>query len=406
MVDDVVIRIENVWKCYGLLPALREKWYALRGKVSNNSENLWALRDIALEVKRGEAIGIVGRNGAGKSTLLKMLAGVTSVTRGKFEIQGNVFPMIELNAGLHMELTGRENVYLLGTIMGLTRREVKTKMPEVEAFCELGEYFEQPVRKYSTGMLARLGFGVAMNIETEIILIDEVLGVGDLVFQKKCMDKISELYRNHNTTILLVTHNPRQAERICDRGLLLQNGELILDDTMRKVATRYFEETTKEYRTRLQQEGRLSSQIYLDTGEVCFESIEILDASGRVTDFVETGQPMSIRIKYKLKEPMPAITFHFGFLTPDLLRLAVFNSIDQPNPLAMNTEGGVECRVRKLPLMPGIYGLFISVSTTDDNRALFKGENLLHFQVNDPTFEYTRRNMELVVIDTDWRFYK
>jgi len=403
MAEDVVIRLEGVWKRYGLLPALQEGWSALRGRVADNEGDRWALRNVNLEVRRGEALGIVGRNGAGKSTLLKILAGVTPVTRGRVETHGRLFPMIELNAGLHMELTGRENVYLLGAIMGLSRREVQTNMAAIESFCELREYFDQPVRKYSSGMLARLGFGVAVNIEADIILIDEVLSVGDLAFQKKCLEKVSKLYQSGNTSILLVTHSPRQAERLCNRGLWLQSGELLLDDTMRKVTATYFEETTKGYKARLQQEGRLQPQIYLDTNEVSFEAVDILDATGSIAESVETGRPMSIRVKYKLKESVPALSFHFGFVTPDLLRLAVFNSIDQPNPLHMDTEGIVECHIKKLPLMPGIYGLLISVSTFD--RALFKGENLLHFQVNDPSFEYVRHNMELVVIDAEWRFY-
>ena len=181
MSEDVVIRIEGMWKRYGLpiVPALRRGWRALRGRGPGN-EDAWVLRDVNLEVRRGETLGIIGRNGAGKSTMLKVLAGVTPPTRGRVEVRGRIFPMIELNAGVHPELTGRENVHLLGAVMGLGRREVRAKLPAIENFCELGEWFDKPVRMYSSGMLARLGFAVAINVDSDIIMVDEVFAVGDL----------------------------------------------------------------------------------------------------------------------------------------------------------------------------------------------------------------------------------
>ncbi len=190
MSDDVVIRIEGLWKRYGLpLPAvIRKGWNLVRHghlESGNGDHGPWALRDVNLEVRRGETVGIVGRNGAGKSTLLKVLAGVTAPTRGRVEIRGRIFPMIELNAGLHMELTGRENVRLLGAVMGLSRREMESRLPDIEEFTELGVWFDKPVRTYSTGMLGRLGFGVAVNIESDVVLIDETFAVGDLKFQKQ-----------------------------------------------------------------------------------------------------------------------------------------------------------------------------------------------------------------------------
>jgi len=168
MTDEVIIKVENLWKQYGLpLPMIfKNVGQNLRGK-SLSSEDYWALKDVSFEVRKGETLGIIGTNGAGKSTLLKVLAGVTPATRGKVKFQGKIFPMIELNAGIHPELTGQENVRLLGAIMGLSRIEIEEKLPAIEEFTELGEWFNKPVRKYSSGMMARLGFGVAMNVDTD-----------------------------------------------------------------------------------------------------------------------------------------------------------------------------------------------------------------------------------------------
>ena len=204
MSDAVMIRIEGLWKRYGLpLPEIvRRGWNLLTNKNESSADlgdGPWALKDINLEIQKGETIGIVGRNGAGKSTLLKVLAGVTTPTRGRVEIRGRLFPMIELNAGLNMELTGRENVSLLGAVMGLSRRGIESKLPDIEEFTELGDWFDRPVRMYSSGMLARLGFGVAVNIESEVILIDETFAVGDLKFQKQkpCTGEGIEGERSH-----------------------------------------------------------------------------------------------------------------------------------------------------------------------------------------------------------------
>ena len=210
MSGDTVIKIDGLWKRYGLpVPDVFGKVRSLLGTSKsarrNGDARDWALRDLNLEVRRGETVDIVGRNGAGKSTLLKVLAGVTAPTKGRVEIHGRIFPMIELNAGLNKELTGRENVRLLGAVMGMTRLEIESRLPEIEFFTDLGEWFDKPVRMYSSGMLSRLGFGVAVNVESDVILIDETFAVGDLKFQNKSMARIKEM-RESGVTVLLVSH--------------------------------------------------------------------------------------------------------------------------------------------------------------------------------------------------------
>ena len=196
MSGDLAIKIEGLWKRYGFpLPEFIDTALSIvrRGSGEDGDRRPWALKDLNLEVRKGETIGIVGRNGAGKSTLLKVLAGVTEPTRGRVEIHGRIFPMIELNAGLHLELTGRENVRLLAAVMGLSRREIDERLPDIEEFTELGDWFDRPVRMYSSGMLGRLGFGVAVNIRSDVVLIDETFAVGDLRFQNKSLSRIKEM---------------------------------------------------------------------------------------------------------------------------------------------------------------------------------------------------------------------
>jgi ABC-type polysaccharide/polyol phosphate transport system ATPase subunit len=223
MKDNAVIAVEHLWKQYGLpVPnSIKRLRQGLKG--GKTSLDHWALKDISFEVKKGETIGVIGLNGAGKSTLLKVLAGVTPVTSGTVEVQGRVFPMIELNAGIHPELTGRENVRLLGAIMGFSRREIENKIPGIESFTELGEWLDRPVRMYSSGMLARLGFGVAINVDADVLLVDEVLGVGDIGFYNKCLRQLEDMY-SWGRSFLFVSHNMRQIRRICDKVLFLDAG--------------------------------------------------------------------------------------------------------------------------------------------------------------------------------------
>ena len=193
----------------------------IQGKVSHN--DFWALRGINLEVKQGEVFGIVGRNGAGKSTLLKLVARVLRPTNGRVWVKGLVVPLLELGAGFHTELTGRENIYLNGAMLGFSRAEMEVKIPRIIEFSELGEFIDAPLRTYSTGMWARLGFAAATDTPPEVLIIDEILGVGDEAFQQKCTERISA-YRDQGTTILLVSHNASLISQMCQRAMWLDYG--------------------------------------------------------------------------------------------------------------------------------------------------------------------------------------
>jgi ABC-type polysaccharide/polyol phosphate transport system ATPase subunit len=314
MSDEVVIKIEGLWKRYGLpLPAfIRKGWNLVRhGRLEsgNGEDGPWALRDINLEVRRGETIGIVGRNGAGKSTLLKVLAGVTAPTRGRVEIRGRIFPMIELNAGLHMELTGRENVRLLGAVMGLSRREMESKLPDIEDFTELGDWFDKPVRMYSTGMLGRLGFGVAVNIESDVVLIDETFSVGDLKFQNKSLARVKEM-RESGATVLLVSHSLETLQFVARHGILLERGQLLTTGSSMEAINAYetlvfrSEQKRLEHRVR----NRISSE------EVNIYSARVYGADDQTLHEVPAGEPFGIEVDLKINRPLERPMFSLGIL--------------------------------------------------------------------------------------------
>ena len=243
MPDDVVIKVENLSKQYRIgvhegyktfretlvdtvkapFQRLSSLLSASRSKLSSPDDTIWALKDVSFEVKQGEVIGIIGRNGAGKSTLLKILSKITEPTEGRVELRGRVGSLLEVGTGFHPELTGHENVYLYGAILGMDRWEVTRKFDEIVAFAEVEKFIETPVKRYSSGMYMRLAFAVAAHMETEILLVDEVLAVGDAAFQKKCMWKMGDLSKE-GRTVLFVSHNLDAVRKLCGKGILIENG--------------------------------------------------------------------------------------------------------------------------------------------------------------------------------------
>lgn len=382
MADEVAIRMENVWKSYGPLAALKERWRSLRR--TRDGAGHWALRDINVQVRRGETLGIIGPNGAGKSTLLKILAGVTPPTRGRVELTGRIFPMIELNAGVHPELTGRENVYLLGTIMGLSRREISARMLQIEEFCALHEWFNEPVRKYSTGMLARLGFGVAMNIRTDILLIDEILAVGDLPFQRKCFAEIERLRKSGLTSTLIVSHNIRQVERLCDRVLLLDAGEAVCTGTPTEVVNTYCE---RSILSETSAEGQRSVEVrpaHRGTGEMVITSIDLYNANGQKVDTVEVDAQATLRLNYVASEPVRAPIIAVSIWSTDMVQVTSWTSEHIPERPSYDGEGFIECTIPNLRLLPGIYSIVVKIVGSDSHTVFMSDYRLSMFRVVVP----------------------
>jgi len=305
---------------------------------SHDGDGPWALQDVNLEVHRGETVGIIGRNGAGKSTLLKVLAGVSAPTRGRVEVRGRVFPMIELNAGLHMELTGRENIKLLGAIMGFSRREIESKIPEIQDFCELGDWFDEPVRTYSSGMLARLGFGVAVNVESDIILIDETFAVGDLKFQNKSLARVKEM-RESGATVLLVSHSLDTLQFVAARGMLLERGRVVAGGSSRETINAYETLVFRSEQERLQHKvrNRISSQ------EVMIHHARIYGDGGETLTEIAAGDPFGVEVDLSIDRELERPLFSLGIVNAAGI-LCMWNISEEDG--FTRPETGSRCRVR------------------------------------------------------------
>src|SRR5690242_6302520 len=261
MADDVVIRAEGLGKKYLIGHAAEpERYAALRDTLARGAGNMWrrmgdiargrallsgekieefwALRDVSFEVRRGEVLGIIGRNGAGKSTLLKILSRITEPSEGRVTIDGRVASLLEVGTGFHPELTGRENIFLNGAILGMTRAEIRRRFDEIVAFAEVERFLDTPVKRYSSGMYVRLAFAVAAHLQPEILVVDEVLAVGDAAFQKKCLGKMQDVATG-GRTVLFVSHNMAAIARLCRRALLLQQGSVVADGPVQRVVSSY-----------------------------------------------------------------------------------------------------------------------------------------------------------------------
>lgn len=241
MATDIAIRLENVSVGY-VVPSERIgtfKEYIIRWVQRKvKTQTFWALKDVSLEIQQGEVLGIIGKNGAGKSTLLKLVARVIQPNTGRVWVRGRVAPLLELGAGFHPELTGRENIYLNGAMLGYTRKQMDNKIKTIIEFSELGDFVDAPMRTYSTGMWARLGFAVATDSQPEILIVDEILSVGDESFQKKCLDRIRQ-FQTLGTTILMVTHAMGMIEGMCDRAIWLSHGEMKAQGDVKRVISAY-----------------------------------------------------------------------------------------------------------------------------------------------------------------------
>ena len=271
-------------------------------EARHHQEEIWALEDVSFELAEGEALGVIGRNGAGKSTLLKILTRITTPTRGRAEIRGRVGSLLEVGTGFHPELTGRENIYLNGAILGMKRREIQRKLPEMVEFAGVESFLDTPVKRYSSGMHVRLAFSVAAHLEPEILLVDEVLAVGDAEFQARCLGRMEDL-GSTGRTVLFVSHNMQAIARLCDRAILLDDGHVVLDGPSEDVVATYLQDTV----------GAGSSQSWPDIetapGDdlIRLRSIRVVDERGSTVDSVDVREPVGIEIAFRVLGNGPPI---------------------------------------------------------------------------------------------------
>ena len=341
-----------------------------------------ALDNVNFSIEQGEVVGIIGHNGAGKSTLLKMLARISTPTRGSVKVNGRIAPLIEVGAGFVPEFTGRENVYLNANILGMQKREIARKFDEIVDFAEMAEFIDTPVKRYSSGMQVKLAFAVATSIESEILIVDEVLAVGDLAFQRKCFDRMQELIRGQGRTVLLVSHNIRQVERLCSRALLMDHGRVLADGDASTVCNRFYEQNDERTLAAAAKATGTFSAGAMSSGEIDLAAISIVDSSGKVTTEVEYLQSFSIQLKFMVRKAVDKPVFGIGVHTTDFVYIATDHiEMDKAPQRLMPGPYEIECHVKNLPLLPRTYALRVGIAVGETRDTAFYIENALHFRV-------------------------
>ncbi len=367
-----IIRAENISKRYALgktaaqYPTVRENFVRLVNvplkrfsrRSSVKAEDFWALQNIDFAIEPGEVVGIIGRNGAGKSTLLKILARVTEPTAGQVELYGSVSSLLEVGTGFHPELTGRENIFVNGAILGMRKAEIKKRFDEIVEFADVEQFLDTPVKHYSSGMYMRLAFSVAAHLQPDILIIDEVLSVGDQEFQKKCLGKIRDVSKS-GRTVLFVSHNLAAVENLCTRGIVLQKGKLIFDGTQTSAVSRYLETTGQNFVADLRNHPDRSG-----SGEVFITAVEIKTTAGKPLDNLCSGQDVDIYFYFETAPNFAAGEIVMGFMLRTYLETPVFlqhNKLTGDHFGTLPNKGAFVCRIRKLPLPPSTYRLGLSV---------------------------------------------
>lgn len=327
-------------------------------------DEFWALKDISFEIPAGTTFGLIGHNGSGKSTLLKLLAGIHRPTTGTIITDGRISALIELGAGFHPELTGRENVYLNGAILGLSRRQLEVAMDEIIEFAGIGEFVDVPVKVYSSGMYVRLGFSIAVMVDPDILVVDEIVAVGDEEFQRKCFDYLHEL-RRRGTTIVLVSHALGVVESLCDQALWLDHGELRSIGEARRVVKDYLDavnEGEAQAAAADAADSSLAGRAHLGTGEIRITRLEYLDAGGEARSVLVSGEPATFRLHYEASEPVAEPVFGLGFVHESGATVAGPNS-GSSGPVAsvIHGQGHVDFHVPVLTFQPGAFEVTTAV---------------------------------------------
>ncbi len=374
----------------------------LQGRNARQKKAIKALDDVSFSIGQGEVVGIIGPNGAGKSTLLKILSGITKPTSGRYRVKGKVAPLIEVGAGLLGDLTGRENIYLNASILGLSRRDIKSKLEEIVEFAELQEFIDTPIKRYSSGMKIKLGFSIATAIESDILIVDEVLAVGDLAFQRKSFDRMEEIIRSQNRTVLLVSHNIRQIERMSKRVLLINHGRLVADGSPTEVTDLFYRQTSlkiSEYdRQRLSIRNKIRA-----TGEVDLVSLDIVDEGGHILESIQTGEQLRIKVKFYFKEYCDRPEIIIGTHTTDFIYLNASSTATLENrPAFPPGLHEIECIVPNYPLVAGTY--CIRCSVLDKNgRLIYDAENIKTFRVDPSPLQARQPILKKLDLPSFWR---
>ncbi len=381
--NDTVIKLENISKQYrlGIVGTktlggdLSHWWAKIRGKEdptlkigstnilnSVDGEYVWALKDINLEVKQGEILGIIGKNGAGKSTLLKLLSRVTGPTTGQIKIKGRIASLLEVGTGFHPELTGKENIYLNGAIVGMTKFEINNRFDEIVDFAGIEKYIDTPVKRYSSGMYVRLAFAVAAHLEPDILVVDEVLAVGDAEFQKKAIGKMQDISLGEKRTVLFVSHNMGSIRGLCKNAVWLNNGSIIANEDAKSAVYKYLNSFNEYYNNKI-------SPIHFDNQEITIESIVLKNDNGYPTNIFKYGRNIIIEIKYVAQKRIFKPYFWISISSQYGSMFSANMLFDDLRPDFIKGHGIITCVFKNVHLMPQMYT--VSMGARDKNGKKF-----------------------------------
>jgi len=396
--SDTVIRVENLSKKYVLSHQQEgQKYKALRDVMADgakavgkkllkpskaianpNREELWALKDVSFEIKQGDRVGIIGRNGAGKSTLLKVLSRIVEPTSGRIGIRGRVASLLEVGTGFHPELTGRENIYLNGAILGMSREEIKRKFDEIVAFAEVERFLDTPVKRYSSGMYVRLAFAVAAHLEPEVLIVDEVLAVGDSQFQKKCLGKMEDVGKD-GRTIIFVSHNMAAVRALCSRALMMKQGQLLMNtDTETAIAHYLTEDSGVDARVIWSEKNAPQSP------EVRCVETYVLDEKGNYASTIDCREDFSFSITYEVLKPLRGL--RVGCLIQNIEGVILCGSNEPDIDPDYVTQPGYytsKCQFPRYLLNEGRYSICFGIDVAPYIRLLLTTSYCLSFSVED-----------------------
>jgi len=357
---EFAIRADHLSKKFRLNPERRMglKERVVRGKAPPADE-FWALKDATFDVPRGSMFGIVGHNGSGKSTALKVVAGIYRPTSGSVVVNGRMSALLELGAGFHPELTGRENIRLNGAILGMTKKQVEAAMDEIIEFAGLGRFIDSPIKTYSSGMFVRLGFAIAVKVDPEVLVIDEVIAVGDEDFQRKCFDYIHEL-RMRGSTVVIVTHSLGIVSERCDYAMWLDHGEVQAIDTGRAIVDMYLGEVNRAEEERVPEDNK-RSLAGREAHDISVQRIELLQAGGEPAPFLTTGKPGTIRIHFESRVTADKVVFGLGLYTQNAINVAGPNSRRIGDVRVAPGTGFIDFAMDYVPFAPDTYLLSTAV---------------------------------------------
>lgn len=396
--EDIVISATDVTKVYRIFrqPADRIKQALTFGLKRYHEEHL-ALDRVSFDVKRGETVGLIGRNGAGKSTLLQLVCGILKPTSGDIEVRGRVSAMLELGAGFNPDFTGRENVFFFCSLMGLSTDQTAALFGDIEAFAEIGEFIDQPVRTYSSGMFVRLAFAAAIHVDPDILVVDEVLAVGDTLFQQKCFDLIYELQAK-GVTILYVSHNPYQIERLCHRAAVFDRGKLSLLLPAKEVLSQYHEVVQDS----LDNPGAAQPQTRVGTQAMVFDLVSVRSASGGSE--IHTNEPIQIISEVSARFPMRDLRFRFEICSSGNDVVATLASNGQSEDVDFNGRGRVSFLMEHCQLTSGWY--YVNAIVSNRNVRLDTCNRIAEFKVvmRDRDTQRLTLDQGILVANGEWEF--